>query len=60
MSILPLLERTARHAAAFVDSLDARRIAPAAGLDDLRATLGRPLADGLVAAEQVIDDLVRA
>lgn len=59
MSIQPLLERTARHAAAFVDSLDARRIAPAAGLDDLRAALGRPLADGPMAAEQVIEDLVR-
>jgi len=59
MSIRPLLERTARHAAAFVDSLDTRGIAPAAGLDDLRTTLGRPLGDESVAADVVIEDLVR-
>src|SRR5689334_5833037 len=59
MSIQPLLERTARHAAAFVDSLDTRRIAPAAALDDLRASLGRPLADEPVGADVVIEDLVR-
>jgi glutamate/tyrosine decarboxylase-like PLP-dependent enzyme len=59
MSIQPLLERTTRHAAAFVDSLDTRRIAPAAGLDDLRTTLGRPLGEEPVAADVVIEDLVR-
>src|SRR5262245_37869644 len=59
MSIQPLLQRTARHAAAFVDSLDTRRIAPPAGLDELRAALARPLPDGPVAPEQVIDDLVQ-
>jgi glutamate/tyrosine decarboxylase-like PLP-dependent enzyme len=59
MSIQPLLELTARHAAAFVDSLDVRRIAPAAGLDELRGALARPLQDGPVAAEQVVNELVR-
>jgi glutamate/tyrosine decarboxylase-like PLP-dependent enzyme len=59
MSIQPLLERTARHAAVFVDSLDARHVAPVATLSELRAALARPLQDGPVPAEQVIDELVR-
>jgi hypothetical protein len=59
MSIQPLLERTAQHAAAFVDSLETRPVAPSAGLHELRAALGRPLPDGPTAAEQVVDELVR-
>src|SRR6516164_9152786 len=59
MSIQPLLERTARHAAAFVDSLETRRIAPASGLDELRAALGRPLPDRPTAPDRVVDELVR-
>ena len=59
MSIRPLLETTARHAATFIDSLDTRRIAPAAGLGELRAALVRPLLDGPMAPEQVIEELVR-
>jgi glutamate/tyrosine decarboxylase-like PLP-dependent enzyme len=59
MSIQPLLQRTARHSAAFVDSLETRPVAPPAGLDELREALGRPLPDGPTAAEQVVDELVR-
>jgi glutamate/tyrosine decarboxylase-like PLP-dependent enzyme len=59
MSIRSLLDRTARHAAAFVDSIETRPIAPASGLDELRAALGRPLPDGPTAAEQVVDELVQ-
>src|SRR3977135_2365140 len=59
MTIRPLLERTAGHAAHFIDSLDSRRIAPIARLSDLRAALARPLASEGAPAEQVVDDLVR-
>jgi len=52
------LERAAEHAFAFLESLDSRSVATTASLVDLRARLGRPLADRGVPATQVIDDLV--
>lgn len=52
------LTRAVEHAFAWLDGLDARPVATTASLDDMRARLGRPLADHGVAATQVIDDLV--
>lgn len=51
------LERAAEHAFAFLESLDARSVATTASLAELRARLGRPLADRGVPATQVIDEL---
>ncbi len=53
-----VLERAAEHAFAWLDGLDRRAVATTASLDQLRARLGRPLADRGVAAREVIDDLV--
>jgi len=59
MSIRPLLDRTAAHAAAFLDSLETRPIGTTASYDTLRARLGKPLAEAPLPAETVIADLVR-
>ena len=52
------LERAAEHAFAFLKGLDGRPVATTASLAELRARLGRPLADRGVPAIQVIDELV--
>jgi aromatic-L-amino-acid decarboxylase len=52
------LTRAAEHAFAWLDGLDTRSVATTASLEDMRARLGRPLAEHGVAATQVIDDLV--
>src|SRR5579864_3520170 len=52
------LKRAAEHAFAWLDGLDERSVATTATLEEMRARLGRPLADQGVAATEVIDDLV--
>ena len=52
------LTRAAEHAFAWLDGLDSRSVATTATLEEMRARLGRPLADRGVPATQVIDDLV--
>lgn len=52
------LMRAAQHALAWIDGLDDRSVATTATLDEMRARLGRPLADKGVSPVQVIDDLV--
>jgi aromatic-L-amino-acid decarboxylase len=52
------LGRAAEHAFTFLESLDTRSVATTASMAELRARLGRPLADRGVPAVQVIDDLV--
>ena len=52
------LQRAAEHAFRFLDGLADRPVATTASLDELRARLGRPLADAGVSAVQVIDELV--
>ncbi|HEY2357318.1 MAG TPA: pyridoxal-dependent decarboxylase [Phenylobacterium sp.] len=52
------LTRAAEHAFAWLDGLDERSIATTASVAEMRARLGRPLADKGLAATQVIDDLV--
>jgi len=54
-----ILKSAAQHAAAFVESLPNRPVAPRASLEELRAALGKPLPDGPVDDATVIDDLVR-
>ena len=53
-----VLLRAAEHALAWIDGLDAASVATTATLEEMRARLGRPLADAGVEARQVIDDLV--
>jgi glutamate/tyrosine decarboxylase-like PLP-dependent enzyme len=52
------LTRAADHAFAWLDGLETRSVATTATLEQMRARLGRPLADRGVAASQVVDDLV--
>jgi glutamate/tyrosine decarboxylase-like PLP-dependent enzyme len=52
------LMRAAEHAFAWLDGLETRPVATTASLEEMRARLGRPLAERGVAATQVIDDLV--
>ncbi len=52
------LQRAAEHAFRFLDGLADRPVATTASLDELRARLGRPLANRGVPAVQVIDELV--
>ena len=52
------LTRAAEHALAWLEGLDGQPVATTASVAELRARLGRPLADRGVAATQVIDDLV--
>jgi glutamate/tyrosine decarboxylase-like PLP-dependent enzyme len=53
-----MLERTLRHAEAFLASLEDRPVGPPVDPDALRAALGHELTDEGVPAEQVIDELV--
>jgi glutamate/tyrosine decarboxylase-like PLP-dependent enzyme len=53
-----MLERTLRHAEAFLASLEDRPVGPPVDPDALRAALGQELTDAGVPAEQVIDELV--
>jgi aromatic-L-amino-acid decarboxylase len=52
------LERAAEHAFAWLAGLDERSVATTASVAEMRARLGRPLADRGTDALQVIDDLV--
>ena len=54
-----LLDLTAHHAAAYLDTIDARPIATTAGIDELRRLLGGPLPETPANAMEVIDNLVR-
>jgi hypothetical protein len=51
-----LLNRTAAHAADFLESLDERPLEPAATVDVLRAELGGTLPDGPTDAAAVLDE----
>ena len=53
-----MLERVARHAQAYLDSLPERPVGVPVDPETLRAALAMPLADDGVAPEQVIDELV--
>jgi glutamate/tyrosine decarboxylase-like PLP-dependent enzyme len=53
-----MLERTLRHAEAFLASLPDRPVGPGVDHDALRAALGHELTEEGVPAEQVIDELV--
>ena len=53
-----ILLRAAEHALAWIDGLDARPVATTATLEEMRARLGRPLADRGVDGRRVVDDLV--
>jgi glutamate/tyrosine decarboxylase-like PLP-dependent enzyme len=53
------LQTAAGHAAAFIENLPGRPVAPGASLAELRAALGKPLADAPMDAAAVIDELVR-
>ena len=52
------LRRAADHAFAWLEGLETRSVAATASVAELRARLGRPMADQGVPATQVIDDLV--
>ncbi|MGZ6015541.1 MAG: pyridoxal phosphate-dependent decarboxylase family protein [Phenylobacterium sp.] len=52
------LTRAAEHAFAWLDGIDTRSVATTATLEQMRARLGRPLADRGVPPVRVIDDLV--
>jgi glutamate/tyrosine decarboxylase-like PLP-dependent enzyme len=60
MSVRAVLERTAAHAADYLESLDTRPVAATRSLADLRADLGGRLPEAGMAAEQVVDELVHA
>src|ERR1035438_9456919 len=53
------LDAAARHALAYLTSLDDRPVAARASLAEIRERLGKPLADEGVDPAQVIDELVR-
>lgn len=53
-----VLLRAAEHALAWLDGLDRQSVATTTTLAEMRARLGRPLADEGVAARQVLDELV--
>jgi glutamate/tyrosine decarboxylase-like PLP-dependent enzyme len=55
-----LLNRTAAHAADFLESLDERAIAQPVEVDELRSRLGGPLPDGPTEPVDVLDGLVQA
>jgi glutamate/tyrosine decarboxylase-like PLP-dependent enzyme len=55
-----LLNRTAAHAAGFLESLDDRAIEPAASVEGLRESLGGPLPAGPIDAATVLGELVAA
>ncbi len=54
-----VLTRAAAHAAAYLDSLPSRPIGATASIEDLRRRLDKRLPDSGMAAEAVIDELVR-
>src|SRR5215475_11766571 len=54
-----LLDRTAAHAARYLEGVDARPVATTLSAAELRARLAGPLPEAPTAADQVIDDLVR-
>ena len=54
-----VLDLAASHAAAYIDSLETRPIAAAAGLTELRRRLGKPLPEEGAPDKAVIDELVR-
>ena len=60
MDARELLNRTAAHAADFLESLDERALEPAASFDELRAELGGPLPEGPTDGAAVLDELVAA
>lgn len=53
-----ILLRAAEHALAWIEGLDSRSVATTATLEEMRARLGRPLADRGMDGRQVVDDLV--
>ncbi len=59
MTIKHLLDRTAAHAAGYIDTVNSRPIATTASIEELRARLAKPLPEASTDATQVIDDLVR-
>ena len=59
MSAKTLLDMTAAHAKRYLETVDSRTIAVTASLAELRSQLAKPLPEAPMAAEQVIDDLVR-
>src|SRR5262245_34625538 len=54
-----VLDRAATHAASFLASLSTRPIAATASIADLQRRLAKPLPEAGMAAEAVIDELVR-
>jgi glutamate/tyrosine decarboxylase-like PLP-dependent enzyme len=54
-----LLNKAATHAARYLETVDARPIAATASFEQLRRQLGKKFPEAPMAAEQVIDDLVR-
>jgi glutamate/tyrosine decarboxylase-like PLP-dependent enzyme len=54
----PALEHALRHALAHLDNLEHSPVGAVASLAALRESLGKPLCDDGMAAEQVIDELV--
>ena len=60
MDARELLNRTAAHAADFLESLDERAIAQPVEVDELRSRLGGPLPDGPTDPVDVLDGLVQA
>jgi len=59
MTIKRLLDRTAAHAAGYIDTVNSRPIATTASIEELRARLAKPLPEASTDAVQVIDELVR-
>jgi glutamate/tyrosine decarboxylase-like PLP-dependent enzyme len=59
MTIRRLLDRTATHAAAYIDTVNSRPIATTASIEELRARLAKPVPEASTDAVQVIDELVR-
>ncbi len=57
---LAALDRAHTHAAEFLGSLDARPVWPRAGIAEMMAALGGPLASAGVPATQVVDELAAA
>jgi len=60
MDLRTLLDRTAAHAAGFLEGLPERPVGPTATLEQLHKTLGGPLPAGPSDPAQVVDDLAAA
>ena len=54
-----VLDVAAAHAARYLETLPSRPIATTAGVAELRRRLGKPLPKTCMAAEAVIEELVR-